>query len=444
MRKLYGAGKFYSRLIMKNIGIFIFIGLLSVVFHEHGWIPDENMYAISQLMYSVVLPALLAYGGGAETGGTQGGILAVCAVTGVLAADTEIGLIGALVLSPAAGFLWKQTEKKMERYVRGDFLMLVRNLSLGVLGGGMAAAGFCLIAPALQFAGAVAGRCVDTMVRNGLLVILAVVIEPAKVFFFNNIVNHAILVPLGASQVQKAGSSVLFLLESNPGPGLGILFALLCTSEKKKNEYAAAILAQAAGGIHEVYFPYVLSNLWLLIPLIVGGMAGNLCFLLLHAGMKSAVSPGSIIILWLMAEKGSRMALLAGIVFSAAVSFLAALTVLKVFPKEKKKNEGEPVLMKKQDMIRKILFVCDGGMGSSAMAAALFRRELAKEGIGGLEVKACAADLVPEDAQILVCQKDFYRNLSPELMRFEIFTVENMTGIQEYGKLMEEICRRNR
>ena len=137
---------------MKNIGIFIFIGLLSVVFHEHGWIPDENMYAISQLMYSVVLPALLAYGGGAETGGTQGGILAVCAVTGVLTADTEIGLIGALVLSPAAGFLWKQTEKKMERYVRGDFLMLVRNLSLGVLGGGMAAAGFCLIAPTLQFA----------------------------------------------------------------------------------------------------------------------------------------------------------------------------------------------------------------------------------------------------------------------------------------------------
>lgn len=443
MRKLYRAGKFYSRLIMKNIGIFIFIGLLSVVFHDQGWFPNENMYAISQLMYSTVLPILLAYGGGMENGGIQGGILAVCAFTGVLAADVQIGFTTVLLLSPAVGLLWKWTEKRIEETVKADFQMLVRNLMLGGLGAVLAGVCFYLVAPAFQLAGSVVGHGVDAMVAGGFLVLLAIVIEPSKVFFFNNIVNHAILVPLGMSQVQASGSSVLFLLESNPGPGLGVLLALFCSNRKKRNEYAAAIAAQLAGGIHEVYFPYVLSELRLLVPLIFGGMAGNLSFCLLHAGLKGAVSPGSIFILWLMTEKGSRMALLAGVGISAAVSFGTGMILLKIFPKEEPKTEGEQLRMKKQDEIKKIIFVCDGGMGSSVMAASLFRRELVKEGLGGIEVKACAADLVPEDAELLVCQKDFYRTLPQKMMRYEFFTVENMVGVQEYGELIRQIRKRN-
>lgn len=444
MRKLYRAGKFYTRIIMKNIGIFVFIGLLSVVFNDHGWLPNENMYAISQLVYIVILPALIAYEGGKQIGGTQGGVLAVLAVSGVLAASQEIGLSGALLLAPGAGFFWKIADKTLTEHVKADFQMLVRNLVMGAAGGALAAVGFFWVAPALNAAALIVYGGVDFLISHGMLGVLSIVIEPAKVFFLNNLMNHAILVPLGMGQVQAVGSSVLFLLETNPGPGMGILMAMGCAEKRRRSECGAALFAQAAGGIHEVYFPYVMSDLKLLFPLILGGMAGNFCFSFFHAGLKSAVSPGSLFIIWLMAEPKSRLAVIAGIGVSAAVSFAGSMVILKKYPKNAEdKSEGDNLHMLNQSKVTKIAFMCDGGMGSSVMAASLFRRELAKGGITGIEVKAFAADLVPEDAQLLVCQKDFYRQLPKKLLEREIFTVENLVSIQEYETLIAQIRRRN-
>lgn len=276
MEKLNKLGKFYTRIIMKHIGIFIFIGILFVVFHDQGWFPNENMYAISQLVYEVVLPALLAFEGGRKVGETGGGILAVLATAGLLTAESSVGILGAMVLGPAAGFLWRKEEPLIEKYAGAGFQMLGKNLAMGITGSVLAVFSYYLVSPVLAMATGLAGRMMNLLITYRAIGLLSVIIEPLKVFFMNNVVNHAILVPLGMEQLQETGSSVLFLLETNPGPGLGMLAALFVVKKERRNEYLSAIAAELAGGIHEVYFPFVWSDLRLLAPLILGGMAGNM------------------------------------------------------------------------------------------------------------------------------------------------------------------------
>ena len=87
------------------------------------------------------------------------------------------------------------------------------------------------------------------------------------------------------------------MLEANPGPGLGLLLAYWAFSKDKatKDSAPGAIIIHFLGGIHEIYFPYILMN-----PLvIVGPIAGNICAILFYsitkAGLVGPSAPGSII-----------------------------------------------------------------------------------------------------------------------------------------------------
>ena len=485
MKKLRRIGNFYTRIIMNNVGIFIFVGLLSVLFHERGWFPNENMYALSQFVYRWILPTLMAFEGGrlicGKEGNVSGGILAVLAVGGMLMKDTDAGIFAAMIAGPAAGILWKFVEEKVKQWVNPGIQMLVRNLCLGILGALLAALGMWAIVPVLNVLAGGLYRGVDFLVQQKMTWLLSFLIEPAKVFFLNNVTNYAILVPLGMQQVQETGSSILFLLEANPGPGLGVLLALYwkLKEERKKQELAAAIVTEVAGGIHEVYFPYVWSNFRLLLPLILGGVSGTVCFSLLGAGVQGVVSPGSIVILFLMSGRASLIPVLAGIFVSAVVSFYGGLLVLRSRKMgsasddegEKSGEEGEKAkeptwnfecdnteqdkengrnlvggasnLADSGAEYKKIAVVCNGGMGSSAMGAAVFRRLLRQEQITDVTVEAYAADLVPDTAQIIVCQKDYRPLLPKELDSREIYTVENLMQTELYRPLLEKIQRRN-
>lgn len=451
MENLHTIGKLYTRMIMKNIGIFIFIGLLSVVTHDCGWFPNENMYAITQLVYTIVLPVLVAHEGGRITGGEKGGILAVLAVSGVLLSDVSVGILGAMLIGPLAGSLWKHEEKLIENRAKSSMQMLAKNLCIGITGSLLAAMGYYLFFPILSGLAAVIYRGVRFLAERQLTAFLGIMIEPAKVFFLNNLLNHAILVPLGMGQLKETGSSILFLLEANPGPGFGVLMAMYWKEKEKRSEYALSMAAEFAGGIHEVYFPVVLSNVWLFLPLILGGVAGNICFGLLDAGAKGAVSPGSIFILLLMAGKGALFPAAAGVALSALVSFAGSLLVLKKgrrhptaesYP-EKEEMQMEVLKTEKQGKISRVVFVCDGGVGSSAMGAALFRRTMAQKGMTGVQVEAFAADLIPEEAELLVCQKDFAPRLAEGARQKEVYTVESLVRAEEYAALTEWIQKRN-
>lgn len=441
MKKIQRVGKFYTRIIMRNIGIFIFIGLLSVIFHEQGWLPNKNIYAISQLAYQMVLPFMIAYEGGQMLGGTAGGIQAVLAVSGVLVANPSVGFFCGMLMGPLAGWLWKWEEEWIIRKLGPSIQMLVKNLCIGLTGGVLALLGFYLLSPLLSVVAGGISYGVNALVEHRMLGVLNVVIEPAKVLFLNNMIEHSVLVPIGMAQAQQTGSSILFLLESNPGPGFGLLSALYYVKREKRNEYASAIIAEAAGGIHEVYFSCVWSNLRLLFPLILGGVAGTLCFEILGAGAQSAVSPGSVFTILLMAGKQRTIPVLIGVCVSALVTFAGSLLLLR--RKNKKEDSGTEIDMKeeiqKQKEIQYIAFVCDGGMGSSAMGAALFRRLLKQEGITDIRVEAFAADLVPAEVDLIICQKDFSRFLPEEIRDKDIYTVESLVGTEEFRGIIEQM-----
>lgn len=474
MKYIRRIGKYYTGIIRKNIGIFMCTGLLLVAFGENGWMPNADINTIAGLIYYVVLPTMIAYEGGWKLGGTCGGILAVLASSGVLLPESGAGMFGAMLIGPLAGALWKQAEKLLEKT---DFRlkMLTRNLSLAVCGGVLLLLMRALFLPILEGLAGVICQGVQLLVEQHMTFALSILLEPAKVFFLNNLMNHGILVPLGINQVQAQGSSILFLLETNPGPGLGILLALLVRNRKDRNEYVSAIIAQSLGGIHEVYFPFVLSDLRLLFPLILGGMAGNICFNYLDAGLQGAVSPGSVVVILLMAGKDGFFPVLFGMIVSAAVAFLGTLLIpgigaqretghgeAKAAPEkngpqedagsrknvqkeelQKEKLQKEELQMQERKQIERLAFVCDGGLGSSVMGAALLRRILAQKGITGIKVEAFAADMLPQEVEVLVCQKDFYQMLPEELLAKEIYTVDSLVQPEGFAEILEQIEQRN-
>ncbi len=120
----------------------------------------------------------------------------------------------------------------------------------------MAIAGFYLLAPVINGLMSVLESMVSWLIDNGLLPVASLVIEPAKVFFLNNAINHGVLTPLGSAEAAREGSSVLFLLEANPGPGLGVLLAFTVFGVGAARATApGALIIHFFGGIHEVYFP---------------------------------------------------------------------------------------------------------------------------------------------------------------------------------------------
>lgn len=456
MKKLlHRFGKFYTKVIINYIGIFIFVGILSVVFGDYGWLPNEDIYAISQFVYKAVIPIMIAYAAGNEAGHSRereggkrlqaGGAIAVMAVSGMILADDETGILGAMILGPVSGILWKYILEPGVRRVKAGLEMLVRNVATAFAGSIMALLAFYLVAPAIAVCVHVLLSGIDYLIGHKLIWLVSIVIEPAKVFFLNNSINHGILIPLGMQQAEQVGESMLFLLEANPGPGLGILAALYLERKEKRKEYAASMFVEFVGGIHEIYFPEIISNMWLLLALISGGAAGNLCFMILHGAANGVVSPGSIFAVLLVCSQNRVLAVLIGIAVSAAVSAAVAVLILKWKKKPLKILESDIAVQRlsenkvERKMIRKIGVICNAGVGSSAMGAALFRRSLRELELTGIEVEAYAADQIPEELDAVVCQKDLKEILLPELGAVKVYTVESLLNQAEYKAIIEDI-----
>lgn len=469
-KRLHRFGKFYGRVILRFIGIFIFIGILSVVFGDNGWMPNKDIYAISRLAYRVVIPILIAYTGGGQmrklaTSEQErkvhreelhpGGVIAVMALAGLLSADSNHGILAAMVLGPVSGFLWENVMEPLTEKFKTVAEMLIRNLAIALTGCVMAIASIYLLNPLFELVTGIALVGINYLVTHNLICLASIIIEPAKVFFLNNSINHGILVPLGLQQAEQTGTSILFLLESNPGPGLGILLAayLMNHEKKKRKEYATGIFAEFIGGLHEVYFPMVLANIWLLLALIAGGTVGNLIFAVFGGETVSALSPGSICTAFLVTPKSRIVPVLAGIIGSALVSLFCGVCILGIQKKRKHdiwpgteyetRLEETSVQEISMGKVHKVGFICDAGVGSSAMAAALFRRKLSEKHMEGVEVAAYARDQIAEDIDIAICQRDFKELVLGEVQQKDIRVVSSLLNQEEYEEIIAEIRRRN-
>jgi PTS system mannitol-specific IIC component len=214
-------------------------------------------------------------------------------------------------------------DRAVEGKVKPGFEMLIDNFSIGILGGAMAIFGYTVIEPFVGWITDRLGDGVETLVNHSLLPLSSVIIEPAKVLFLNNAINHGVLTPLGAAEVQDQGKSILFMLEANPGPGAGLLLAYLFFGPRTlRPTVPAALIIQFFGGIHEIYFPYVLMRPRTVLATIAGGASGIAVFQAFDVGLTGPAAPGSFIAFMGVTAKGDYFGVILGILVAATVSFL--------------------------------------------------------------------------------------------------------------------------
>lgn len=440
-KRVQKIGKYFSSIIIKNIGLFLAAGILTILFSAEGWIPNKKIEEINVLLQAAVIPLLLSYTAGKKAGGDMGGIAGIMAGTGLLGASGTGPIAGSILLGSLAGYVSARIYKRLVNHTKAGFEMLTRNLFAAVTG-----VVFLLLSryagiPVLAAAGAALGKPINEIVKYQMMPLANVLIEPGKVFFLNNGINHALIIPMAMQQAEQAGKSILFLLETNPGPGLGILWACYLKRSSQRKEISACGLIHFIGGIHEVYFPYVLSELKLLWAVIAGGVAGTMCFQMTGAGAAGPVSPGSVLTLLLMGGRSSAGGILLGVTVSVLVSGAAACWLLGT--KEKKPEEEEEVMEQKkeaeQSYFEWIYFVCDAGVGSSALGAAMLRKKLKENDMAGIEVSAVPVDEIPEDAQLLVCQKSFHDKLSGQAGDVPVYEVDSLVSSREYDKLIQRL-----
>lgn len=464
--KIQTFGRFLSGMVMPNIGAFIAWGLLTALFIEKGWFPNEQLSSIVSPMLTYVLPILIAYQGGKMVGGDRGALMGAIATIGVICGTEYTMFMGAMIMGPLAGLVIKKFDKAVDGHIPAGFEMIVNNFSVGILGLIMAVIGYYLIGP---FMGVILGALsagVNLLVTHGILPLVTVFVEPAKILFLNNAINHGIFSPLGAEQIADTGKSVFYMIESNPGAGAGILLAYMFFSKDKKTKDSApgALIIHLFGGIHEIYFPYVLMNPLLLLAAIGGSLAAMTYYTIFDLGLSGPASPGSIIAFLLMAPKGSTLAVLLGVVIAAAVSFVIAIPIIRLTGNKhegsledasakmkdmKAASKGEAVSVSVEEVeqqtaaipaeeIKHIVFACDAGMGSSAMGASVLKKKIQKAGLD-IEVTHASVSSIPPEAQIVVTHQDLKERAMKSAPQARLVTITNFMTAPEYDELVESL-----
>jgi PTS system mannitol-specific IIC component len=322
-------GAHLAGMVMPNIGAFIAWGLITALFIPTGWLPNKELAELVDPMVKVLLPVLIGYTGGRAVHGQRGAVVGAVATMGVVVGSEVPMFLGAMIIGPLAAYLMKLFDQLIEDRVRPGFEMLVDNFSAGILGMLMALAGMKAIGPVVRTFTNAAGDGVDWLIAHDIMPIASVLIEPAKVLFLNNAINHGVLSPLGVTQAADAGKSIMFMLETNPGPGLGVLLAYLFFGPRRLRPTApAAIIIQFFGGIHEIYFPYILMKPRMILAAIAGGATGIAIFLATGAGLVAPPAPGSIFAYIAQTPKDSWFGVYAGVLASAAVSFAVGAALL--------------------------------------------------------------------------------------------------------------------
>lgn len=452
--KVQKLGRALSGMVMPNIGAFIAWGFITALFIEKGWLPNAQLAEMVTPMLKYVLPVLIGYTGGKMIAGDRGSVIGAIATVGIVvgAGDTTM-LIGGMIMGPLGGWVIKKFDELVDGKIPSGFEMLVNNFSVGILGLILAIIGFYAIGPVVIAVTSVLQAGVEFLVKRNLIFLTSLFIEPAKVLFLNNAINHGILSPLGIEQAKEMGSSIMFLLEANPGPGLGVLLAYCIFGKGSSKESApGAVIIHFLGGIHEIYFPYILMNPALILAVMLGGASGVLTFSVLGAGLVAAASPGSIIAILAMTAKGKYFAVIAGVVVATIVSFLvssvfvkraaardeeqdldaaqAQMKNMKAEAKNQKVEVGQDDVAVARDKevavsdIKKIIFACDAGMGSSAMGAARFKSRIKDLNLG-IEVAAAPVDNVPADAQIIVTHESLAQRAEDKYDDKEIIEIKN-------------------
>ncbi|MDD3027603.1 MAG: PTS mannitol transporter subunit IICB [Erysipelotrichaceae bacterium] len=448
--KVQTFGRFLSGMVMPNIGAFIAWGLITAFFIETGWLPNATFAALVGPMITYLLPLLIGFTGGKMVHDFRGGVIGAIVTMGVIVGSGTIMFMGAMICGPLAAWILKKFDERVEGKVKPGFEMLVNNFSIGIIGLILTLLAMLAIAPVVVAVNNALAAGVGFFVERSMLPLASLFIEPAKILFLNNAINHGIFSPLGIAQVEEVGKSIFFLLEANPGPGLGILMAYMIAGKgMSKASAPGAIIIHFLGGIHEIYFPFVLMNPLLIFAAIGGGAAGVFTFQMLNVGLTAPASPGSIFALLMMCSKDSYVGLVLGVAAAALVALAIALPILKFSNKEtsleeaKQKNKELKGANPAQDTkaitgkISKIAFACDAGMGSSAMGATVLKNKIKDAGLTGIEVIHTSVSTIPGDVQVVVTHESLAQRAANSNPDAKLVLITNFLQAPEYDELVE-------
>ena len=417
--KVQSFGRFLSNMVMPNIGAFIAWGIITALFIPTGWLPNETLAKLVGPMITYLLPLLIGYTGGKLVGGERGGVVGAITTMGVIVGADMPMFLGSMIAGPLGGWAIKKFDVWVDGKIKSGFEMLVNNFSAGIIG-----------------------------------------------MFLNNAINHGIFSPLGIQQSHELGKSIFFLIEANPGPGMGVLLAYMFFGRgSAKQSAGGAAIIHFLGGIHEIYFPYVLMNPRLILAVILGGMTGVFTLTILNGGLVSPASPGSILAVLAMTPKGAYFANIAAIVAAMAVSFVVAAVLLKT-SKVKEEDDIEAATRRMHDMkaeskggatplaagdvandlshVRKIIVACDAGMGSSAMGAGVLRKKVQDAGLSNISVTNCAINNLPPDVDLVITHRDLTERAMRQVPQAQHISLTNFLDSGLYTSLTERLVAAQR
>lgn len=453
-------GKFLSAMVMPNIGALIAFGFFAALFIDSGWFPHKGLSALVGPMLTYLIPLLIASTGGRMIGGDRGRVVGAIAMVGAILSNTSITmLMAAMIMGPLAGFCIKKFDKAAEGHIPAGFEMLINNFSAGLIGMLLAILGYFIIGPVMSAILTLLSSGVNILIQNSLLPLVSVFIEPAKVLFLNNAINHGIFTPLATAQAAEAGKSIMYLLEPNPGPGLGILLAYMffCKDKATRDSTAGAVIIHLLGGIHEIYFPYILMNPLVILAPIAGNMAAIFWYSVTGCGLVGPASPGSLIAYMMMSPETDMLKIFIGVLLSAGISFIIASPIVKMSSgKSLEDAQNEVASMKAEakgqtaasetienaDNIKKIIFACDAGMGSSAMGATKFRNRI-KASRPDITVTNTSVDNIPADCDIAVVQDVLAERAKKSAPQARLITIGNFLADPALDTLYTQLTAGN-
>jgi PTS system mannitol-specific IIC component len=447
-------GRFLAGMIMPNIGALIAWGFITAFFIPTGWIPNASFAKLVGPMITYLLPVLIGFTGGRIVYDIRGGVIGAIATLGVIVGADVPMFMGAMLVGPGAAWVQKQFDRLIDGKIKAGFEMLVNNFSIGIIGMVLAMLSYLIIGPIMAAISHVLAAGVQALVDWKLLPLVNIFIEPGKVLFLNNAINHGVLGPIGVAQAAEHGKSIVFMLESNPGPGLGILLAYwLVGKGGAKSSAPGAIIIHFFGGIHEIYFPYILMNPKLILAAIAGGLTGTFTFSLLGAGLVATPSPGSIFMYFSMTPPGGFLPMIAGVTLATVASFVVAWALLK-FGKQNEDADGFEKANVLKDVlknsggakaapgsVRKIIFACDAGMGSSAMGASVLRTKVQKAGLK-ITVANAAINEIPADADIVITHESLADRARKHRPGARHIGITDFLKTPVYDELVEELKSR--
>ncbi|QNN53584.1 PTS mannitol transporter subunit IICB [Nocardioides mesophilus] len=456
-------------MVIPNVGAFIAWGLLTALFIPTGWLPNEDLAAPVGPIITYLLPLLLAYTGGRLVYGHRGGVAGALGTIGLIVGAEIPMFLGAMVMGPLSAWLIKKIDEAIQHRIRSGFEMVVNNFTLGFLGLGLIIAAYKAIGPLIGAINDVLLQAINALVDTGALPLLSLLNEPAKVLFLNNVIDQGIYYPLGLQAAAEDGKSIFFMVASNPGPGLGLLVAFWLFGQNRviRDSAPGAIIIHFLGGIHEIYFPYVLMKPLTIVGMIAGGMSGIATFMLFDVGLTAGPSPGSIFSYLILTPKGDHIGVIAGVLVAALVSFLVTSVILKASRdpegsaddlelqterSQAMKAEGRAVLAgavggsdggrnasADRLQVRSIVFACDAGMGSSAMGASAFRKKLERAGREDVTVVHAAIEAIPDDTDLVVVHENLAARAAGARPHVEIVTIKNFLGDPALDRLEHDL-----